>query len=150
MDRHDFEHLVLNSPDSIGEKIRMGAEAVNQFRRRRLVDAQRMLLKEKKTAVDAANSESKTAARLRTRVLRASFDNAGGTRTASRQAHSRVGGRRSQINTFSAGELDEVQREVIGELDSKSPNPAVSPPLPRLSVAAAEGDRRPSYGLRPR
>ena len=123
----------------------MGAEAVDQFRRRRLADAQRMLLKEKKTAVDAANSESKTATSLRTRVLRASFDNAGGSRGASRQGMSRAGGRRSQMNTFSAGELDELQREVMGDLDNKSPNPAVSPSLPHLEV----GGRRPSYDRPP-
>ena len=91
IEKEDFMHLVLNSPDSIGDKIRMGAEAVVHFRQKRLREAQRMLVKEKKTVVDAANSESKTATRLRNRVQRASFDSGSGS---NRPKISRADGRR--------------------------------------------------------
>ncbi|GMH67047.1 hypothetical protein TL16_g04577 [Triparma laevis f. inornata] len=67
MTKEDFVHLVLNSPGDVGEKIRSGAEAVFRFRRERLLEAQRLKLKEKKVQVDKKNSESKTVEKLRQR-----------------------------------------------------------------------------------
>ena len=80
----DFDVLVLNAPDtSIGRIIREGAAATHDFRKQRLLEAQKARMLEKKKKVDMINSNSKIVQRLRSKARRATFA------VASRAAHSR-------------------------------------------------------------
>jgi len=70
--KEDFQHLILNAPDSnVGRLITEGAAATYEFRKQRLLEAQKVKKLEKKEKVDKQNSEASTVMRLRNKVKRA-------------------------------------------------------------------------------
>ncbi|GMI14423.1 hypothetical protein TrVE_jg13212 [Triparma verrucosa] len=150
MEKEDFIHLVLNSPGDVGEKVKLGAEAVHQFRKERIRDAKRMKLKEKKVQVDKKNSESKTVENLRQRVQRASFKVGGGTRGASRG-----GSRRPSFGEGRSGVVGGEGNSVeVGSGGGGGSGLAFSPPLPKIEARdddqAGGGLRRESFSRQAR
>eukprot|EP00520_Triparma_pacifica_P018266 CAMPEP_0118658526 /NCGR_PEP_ID=MMETSP0785-20121206/14617_1 /TAXON_ID=91992 /ORGANISM="Bolidomonas pacifica, Strain CCMP 1866" /LENGTH=608 /DNA_ID=CAMNT_0006551553 /DNA_START=12 /DNA_END=1835 /DNA_ORIENTATION=- len=159
MSKQDFKDLILNAPDSVvGGLIRSNAAATYEFRKKRLLEAQKVKKLQKKEKVDKKNAEASTVARLRNKVKRASFDRRpsfdrpkfelpdGSIRRPSFEPVPLKVGRRAEVKSFHSGDFrnNDFMRGLLSEVQSDWMDSLDLSGLPEVNKPQRKPFSRPS------